>query len=93
MKLKSDQMPQENNIFEILEPDSLPSMDFMINKMNQPFKIAPLKGLRTGTAKLQQVSILLGWNPNSECILNSPTANSTKATTSDYAAPEYATFF
>ena len=59
MKLKSDQKSLKNNFYEIVDPDALPSMDFMINKMNQRFKIAPLKRLRTVTAKLQQVSILL----------------------------------
>lgn len=43
--------------------------------------------------KIQQVSILLGRKPNSECFLNSPTASSRKAHASLKAAPEYATAF
>ena len=38
MKLKSDQMHQENNIFEILEPNQIPSMDFMIKNEFSNFR-------------------------------------------------------
>jgi hypothetical protein len=66
---------------------------FKKNQMNKHYKVAPLKGFRTVTKKLQQVRILLGKHPKPECFLNNPTASSPESTASDYPAPEYATFF